>query len=89
MKHPRTIVKAKSLGLNLVRDYNTVKQLTATCKALLLRRLIIGASYTRALGDGASKFEPWLSERDDTLAGTLSPNYHTTLTGGRLSSGQI
>ncbi|GFX28363.1 uncharacterized protein TNCV_596761 [Trichonephila clavipes] len=40
------MVKAKSLGLNLVRDYNTVKQLTATRKDLLLRRLLVRGAST-------------------------------------------
>ncbi|GFV89735.1 hypothetical protein TNCV_827271 [Trichonephila clavipes] len=46
-------------------------------------------SYTRAFGDGPRNFEPWLSDVDDTLAGTPSPNYHTTPTGGRFSSRQV
>ncbi|GFS96058.1 hypothetical protein TNCV_2928081 [Trichonephila clavipes] len=47
-------------------------------------------SYTRTFGDGLRNFEPWSSDKDITLAGTPpSPNYHTTLTGGRLSSQQI
>ncbi|GFX82678.1 hypothetical protein TNCV_1193531 [Trichonephila clavipes] len=29
--------------------------------------------------------EPWSSAEDDTLADTLSLNFHTTPTGGRLS----
>ncbi|GFX56623.1 hypothetical protein TNCV_3954501 [Trichonephila clavipes] len=46
-------------------------------------------SYTRAFGDGPRNFEPWSSEVDDTWAGTPTPNYHTTSTGGRFSSRQI
>ncbi|GFU66085.1 hypothetical protein TNCV_4480311 [Trichonephila clavipes] len=34
--------------------------------------------YTRAFGDGPRNFEPWSSDVDDTSAGTLSPNCHTT-----------
>ncbi|GFV56777.1 hypothetical protein TNCV_153191 [Trichonephila clavipes] len=34
-------------------------------------------------------FEPWSSDEDDTGAGTLSPNFHTTPTRGRLCSRQI
>ncbi|GFW22555.1 putative DD41D transposase [Trichonephila clavipes] len=45
--------------------------------------------YTRAFGDGPRNFEPWSSDVDDTRAGTPSPNYHTTPTGGRFSSQQI
>ncbi|GFU74558.1 hypothetical protein TNCV_616041 [Trichonephila clavipes] len=45
--------------------------------------------YTRAFGDGPRNFEPWSSDVDDTLAGTPSPNYRTTPTGGRFSSRQI
>ncbi|GFX10085.1 hypothetical protein TNCV_4539561 [Trichonephila clavipes] len=45
--------------------------------------------YTRAFGDGPRNFEPWSSDVDDTRAGTPSPNYHTTPTGGRFSSRQI
>ncbi|GFX58379.1 hypothetical protein TNCV_306691 [Trichonephila clavipes] len=45
--------------------------------------------YTRAFGDGPRNFEPWSSDVDDTLAGTPSPNSHTTPTGGRFSSRQI
>ncbi|GFY34134.1 hypothetical protein TNCV_2504371 [Trichonephila clavipes] len=37
-------------------------------------------SYTRAFGNGPRNFEPWSSDVDDTLAGTPSPNYHTTTT---------
>ncbi|GFW76981.1 hypothetical protein TNCV_2593611 [Trichonephila clavipes] len=47
------------------------------------------ANYTRAFGDGPRNFEPWSNDVDDTLAGTPSPNYHTTPTGGRFSSRQI
>ncbi|GFW99062.1 hypothetical protein TNCV_3008321 [Trichonephila clavipes] len=38
--------------------------------------------YTRAFGDGPRNFEPWSSDVDDTSAGTPSPNYHITPTGG-------
>ncbi|GFT31628.1 hypothetical protein TNCV_230671, partial [Trichonephila clavipes] len=38
----------------------------------------------RAFGDGPHNFEPWSSDVDDASAGTLSPNYHTTPTGGAL-----
>ncbi|PRD31438.1 UNVERIFIED_CONTAM: hypothetical protein NCL1_23560 [Trichonephila clavipes] len=37
-------------------------------------------SYTRAFGDGPRNFESWSSDVDDTSAGILSPNYHTTPT---------
>ncbi|GFY18712.1 uncharacterized protein TNCV_2399341 [Trichonephila clavipes] len=43
-------------------------------------------SYSRAFGEGSRNFEPRSSDEDDTRAGTPSPNYHTTPTGGRLSS---
>ncbi|GFU37363.1 hypothetical protein TNCV_4273411 [Trichonephila clavipes] len=43
---------------------------------------------TRAFGDEPRNFEPWPSGVDDIRAGTPSPNYHTTPTGGRLSSRQ-
>ncbi|GFT26490.1 hypothetical protein TNCV_3603421 [Trichonephila clavipes] len=33
--------------------------------------------YTRAFGDGPRHFESWSSDKDDTWAGTPSPNYHT------------
>ncbi|GFV65770.1 uncharacterized protein TNCV_4154061 [Trichonephila clavipes] len=46
-------------------------------------------NYTRSFGDGPRNFEPWSSDVDDTLAGTPSPNYHTTPMGGRFSSRQI
>ncbi|GFU62267.1 hypothetical protein TNCV_4859781 [Trichonephila clavipes] len=45
--------------------------------------------YSRAFGDGPHNFESWSSDEDDIKAGTSSPNYHTTPTGGRLSSRQI
>ncbi|GFX66930.1 hypothetical protein TNCV_999691 [Trichonephila clavipes] len=45
-----------------------------------------GLDYTRAFGDGPRNFEPWSSDVDDTLAGTPSPNYHTTQAVGRFSS---
>ncbi|GFW67403.1 hypothetical protein TNCV_3390741 [Trichonephila clavipes] len=45
--------------------------------------------YMRAFGYGPRHFEPWSSVVDVNRAGTLSPNYHTTQTGGRLSSRQI
>ncbi|GFU48993.1 uncharacterized protein TNCV_2332881 [Trichonephila clavipes] len=35
-KHPRTIVKAKSLGLNLVRDYSTVKTIDSDSQRLII-----------------------------------------------------
>ncbi|GFU77408.1 ATP-binding cassette sub-family A member 1 [Trichonephila clavipes] len=38
--------------------------------------------YMRAFGDGPCNFEPWSSDEDHTRAGTPSPNYHTTPTGG-------
>ncbi|GFU75707.1 putative DD41D transposase [Trichonephila clavipes] len=50
---------------------------------------IIFKIYTRAFGDGPRNFEPWSSDVDDTLAGTPSPNYRTTPTGGHFSSRQI
>ncbi|GFV83760.1 DUF4817 domain-containing protein [Trichonephila clavipes] len=34
-------------------------------------------NYARAFGDGPRHFEPWSSDKDDTRAGTPSPNYHT------------
>ncbi|GFX93598.1 hypothetical protein TNCV_1587751 [Trichonephila clavipes] len=49
-------------------------------------RTTIGCDYTRAFGDGPRNFEPWSSDVNDTLAGTSSPNYYTTPTGGRFSS---
>ncbi|GFT88264.1 hypothetical protein TNCV_3623611 [Trichonephila clavipes] len=45
--------------------------------------------YSMAFGDGPLNFEFWPSDEDDTRASTLSPNYHTTPTEGRLSSRQI
>ncbi|GFT94584.1 hypothetical protein TNCV_3266811 [Trichonephila clavipes] len=45
--------------------------------------------YTRAFDDGLRNFEPRLSDEGDTRAGTPSSNYHTTPTGGHLSSRQI
>ncbi|GFW73650.1 hypothetical protein TNCV_1541051 [Trichonephila clavipes] len=53
----------------------------ASCQQLAL--------YTRAFSDGLRNLEPWSSDVDDTLAGTPSPNYHTTPTGGRFSPRQI
>ncbi|GFW83470.1 hypothetical protein TNCV_2512551 [Trichonephila clavipes] len=47
------------------------------------------AGYTRAFGDGPRNFEPWLSDVDDTWAGTLSPNSNTTPPGGRISGSWI
>ncbi|GFW09256.1 hypothetical protein TNCV_2102101 [Trichonephila clavipes] len=35
-------------------------------------------SYTRAFENGPHDLEPWSSDEDETWAGTLSPNYHTT-----------
>ncbi|GFT41868.1 hypothetical protein TNCV_1667231 [Trichonephila clavipes] len=49
----------------------------------------VSVTNTRAFDDGPRHFEPWSSDVDDTGAGTPSPNYHTTPTGGRLSSRQI
>ncbi|GFS87306.1 hypothetical protein TNCV_2479461 [Trichonephila clavipes] len=46
--------------------------------------------YMEAFGDGPRHFEPWSSEEDDTPElSPPSPNYHTTPTGGRLSSRRI
>ncbi|GFV37236.1 hypothetical protein TNCV_2278101 [Trichonephila clavipes] len=46
-------------------------------------------SYARAFGYGPRNFKPWSSDKDDTRAGTPSPNYHTTPTRRRSSSRQI
>ncbi|GFV33069.1 hypothetical protein TNCV_250731 [Trichonephila clavipes] len=46
-------------------------------------------SYTRAFGDGPRYLEPSSSDRNDTGAGTPSPNYPTPPSGGHLSSRQI
>ncbi|GFV90655.1 hypothetical protein TNCV_2223711 [Trichonephila clavipes] len=47
------------------------------------------ANYTRTFSDGPRKFTQWSSDEDDICSGTPSLNYHTTPTGGRLSSRQI
>ncbi|GFT16504.1 hypothetical protein TNCV_281371 [Trichonephila clavipes] len=54
-----------------------------------IKRGILAGGYTRAFGDGPRNFEPWSNDVDDTRAGTLSSNYHTTPMGGRFSSRQI
>ncbi|GFW97461.1 hypothetical protein TNCV_4991371 [Trichonephila clavipes] len=50
---------------------------------------MLESNYTRAFGNGPRNFEPWSNDVNDTCAGTPSPNYHTTPTGGRFSSRQI
>ncbi|GFW09124.1 hypothetical protein TNCV_315351 [Trichonephila clavipes] len=57
--------------------------------ALMGRLAIDSITYTRAFGDGPRNFEPWSGDVDDTSADILSPNYHTTPSGGRFSSRQI
>ncbi|GFW01466.1 hypothetical protein TNCV_5031161 [Trichonephila clavipes] len=61
--------------MNIAAPVPTSSEMRNTLKSML--------SYTRAFGDGPRNFEPWSSDVDDTLAGTPSPNYHTTPTGGR------
>ncbi|GFW31585.1 hypothetical protein TNCV_4420181 [Trichonephila clavipes] len=50
---------------------------------------LVVTSYTRAFGDGPRNFEPWSSDVNEPELAPLSPNYHTTPTGGRFSSRQI
>ncbi|GFX31825.1 hypothetical protein TNCV_171581 [Trichonephila clavipes] len=56
---------------------------------LTARKVLLCICNMRAFGDGPCNFEPWSSVVDDTGAGTSSPNYHTTPTGGRFCSRQI
>ncbi|GBL62988.1 hypothetical protein AVEN_125894-1, partial [Araneus ventricosus] len=36
--------------------------------------------------DGPRNFEPWSGDEDDAWAGTPSPSFHATPTGGRLTT---
>ncbi|GFX95059.1 hypothetical protein TNCV_3605181 [Trichonephila clavipes] len=57
-----------------------LSDLSSTCEVVQLHE---------GFDDGPCHFEPWSSDVDDTCAGTPSPNYHTTPTGGGFSSRQI
>ncbi|GFY11628.1 hypothetical protein TNCV_4230971 [Trichonephila clavipes] len=49
---------------------------------------LIFTHFKRAFGlEGPRQSGPWSSEEDDILAGTPSPNFLTTPTGGRLNLG--
>ncbi|GFX44753.1 hypothetical protein TNCV_1802341 [Trichonephila clavipes] len=78
--------KVDTLDSKIVRSLMVVQRVGGPNH---LKSILKMSSYTRAFGDGPRNFEPWSWDVDDTLAGTPSPNYHTTPTGGRFSSRQI
>ncbi|GFV78186.1 hypothetical protein TNCV_1036541 [Trichonephila clavipes] len=61
----------------------------STTEKTILRKRVGVTSYTQTFGDGPRNFEPWSNDEDETGAGYLSPNYHTSPNGGRLCSRQI
>ncbi|GFW74079.1 hypothetical protein TNCV_4176261 [Trichonephila clavipes] len=79
-----------------LRSWTRYWRVMSSSQVLLKTRHVEGAkhpavgvvgNYTRAFGDGPRNFEPWSSGVDDPEL-PLSPNYHTTPTGGRFSSRQ-
>ncbi|GFT22464.1 hypothetical protein TNCV_3274291 [Trichonephila clavipes] len=73
---PPVFKSPSKLGTHLSTHCSRDKRLGPPCPA----------RYSMAFGDGPRHFESWSSDEDDACADSPSLNYHTTPTGGRLSS---